>query len=198
MIQNIFTPLWRRLAGTLFALPAKLPAKLKAVGGKSNRQMLEAGQRAPEVSLRQADGTSVSLADLLKQGPAVLAFFKISCPVCQMAFPYLDRLASAQTATGVNSPRVIGVSQDDAADTRAFANRFAPQTPMLLDDEDAGYHASNAYGISHVPTVFVVEQDGSISHSWTGFSKADFEKLGDRIGHSPFQPGDNVPAWRAG
>lgn len=174
-----------------------LPAKIELVGGNSNRHMLEAGQRAPEVSLRQADGASVSLADLLKQGPAVLAFYKISCPVCQLAFPYIDRLSSA-AATGPNAPRVIGVSQDDASDTKAFAKRFAPQTPMLLDDEDAGYVASNAYGISHVPTVFVVEQDGSISHSWTGFSKADFEKLGDRIGYSPFQPGDNVPAWRPG
>ena len=53
---------------------------------------LEAGIVAPDFILPTVDGKQVSLAQALKKGPVVLAFFKISCPVCQYAFPYFERL----------------------------------------------------------------------------------------------------------
>ncbi len=38
--------------------------------------------------------TKQSLEDILGKGPALLAFYKISCPVCQLTAPYLERLAA--------------------------------------------------------------------------------------------------------
>ena len=40
---------------------------------------------------------------------------------------------------------------------------IAQLLPLLLDEEDAGFPASNAYGISTVPTMYLVERDGTIS-----------------------------------
>src|ERR1700757_4533637 len=62
---------------------------------------LEAGVRAPEFSLPTVDGKTVSLADELKKGPVVLAFFKVSCPVCQYAFPFYERMYQATRTPGV-------------------------------------------------------------------------------------------------
>ena len=135
----------------------------------------------------------MSLAELLNSGPVVLAFFKISCPTCQLAFPFLERLHVAGTGL-----QFAGVSQDEAASTAKFAKRFGVTFPILLDPAADGYRASNAYGLTHVPAVFVVEPDGAISHSWTGYSKADFEKLALRAGAPVFRPQENVPAWKAG
>ena len=45
---------------------------------------------------------------------------------------------------------------------------------MLLDTEESGYPASNAYGISHVPSLFLVERDGTIAWSMEGFVKREF------------------------
>ena len=37
---------------------------------------LKVGDRAPDFTLRGADGTDVSLSGLLRRGPAVLAFYR--------------------------------------------------------------------------------------------------------------------------
>ncbi len=135
----------------------------------------------------------MSLSELLIGGPVVLAFFKISCPTCQLAFPFLERLHLAGTGL-----QFAGVSQDEAASTAQFTRRFGVTFPILLDPAADGYRASNAYALTHVPAVFVVERDGAISQAWTGYSKADFEKLALRAGAPVFRPHENVPAWKAG
>jgi peroxiredoxin len=160
--------------------------------GRRKTTLVAAGTKAPPFRLSVLDGSTRSLQDILAGGPAVLAFFKISCPVCQLTAPYLERLAAS------SGLQVIGISQDDAGPTRNFANRFGLTFSTLLDSSADDYAASNAYGISSVPTLFVVEPDGIVSRSFAGFSKRDFEELGARAGVVPFGPQDHVPEWKAG
>jgi len=155
--------------------------------------MLEAGKPAPSFELKDAaSGAKVSLADVLAKGPAVLAFYKISCPVCQLTMPYLERMAAGGTL------RFIGISQDDARDTEKFNRQFGVRIETLLDERANGFPASNAYKITSVPSLFVVETDGSISAAVNGFSKRDLEQIGQRAGVAPFRPGDKVPDFRPG
>jgi peroxiredoxin len=156
--------------------------------------LLDAGTRAPEFTLARLDGGEVSLAELIAHGPAVLAFFKITCPICQMTFPFLERI---HAAAGSALP-IYGVSQNDARDTRDFARQFGVTFPMLLDSEDDGFAASNAYGISSVPTIYIVEAGGVISSVSEGWSRRDITALGERAGANPLRPSDNVPEWKAG
>ena len=154
--------------------------------------MLEAGSKAPAFHLKNLNGTSVALQDALTKGPALLAFFKIGCPVCQLTFPYLERLAG--------NPRVqiLGISQDDLDATKFFNERYGVTFPTLLDESKDGYAASNAFGISTVPSLFLVETDGSVSKAFSGFSKRDLEALGERVGVKPFLPDDKVPDYKPG
>ena len=162
------------------------------MASRSQKQMLEAGVKAPAFRLQEASGRTHSLTEILARGPAVLAFFKTTCPVCQLAFPFFERMAAG------GGLQFFGVSQDDPESTNEFLQEFGVRFPTLLDDADSGYEVSNAYQISHVPSVFLVEPDGKISHSFAGFSKRDFEDLGARAGQAPFTATDNVPAWKAG
>ncbi len=118
--------------------------------------------------------------------------YKVSCPVCQLTFPFLERLAKNDAV------RVIGISQDDAKSTTAFNERFAVTFPTLLDEAKEGYPVSNGFGISAVPTVFVVETDGKISKTIEGFSKRDLEDVGNRVHVKPFRPDEYVPEFKAG
>src|SRR5258708_8433546 len=93
---------------------------------------LETGVQAPEISLSFLDDSKFSLKDALKKGPVVAAFFKVSCPVCQLAFPYLERIFKAYAKNAKFT--FVVVSQDNAADTRAFNPEFAVPFPVLLDD----------------------------------------------------------------
>ena len=160
--------------------------------GRRKKALVAAGAKAPSFRLVGVDGSSRTLEDILAGGPALLAFFKISCPVCQLTAPYLDRLAANKTL------QVIGISQDDAGATRGFLQRFGVTFSTLLDLRSEDYPASNAYGITSVPSLFLLERDGTVSRSFNGFSKRDFEEMGVRAGVSPFGPEDLVPEWKAG
>ena len=152
-------------------------------------QMLAVGDRAVEFEIRDLNGGRKSLKDLLGTGPALIAFFKVSCPVCQFTFPFLERLHRAKV-------NVFGISQDDASSTRDFNEEFGISFPVLLDER--GYPASNGFGITHVPSLFLVEPDSVVSWVLEGFSKQEFERVGSRLGAAPFKPGENVPEWKAG
>src|SRR5579859_5992633 len=92
---------------------------------------LDAGKKAPEIQLSFTDGKSFTLSAAIADKPVVAAFFKISCPVCQFAFPFLERIHKAYASKGVT---IVGVSQDDKASTEAFARQFGVTFPILLDD----------------------------------------------------------------
>jgi peroxiredoxin len=163
---------------------------------------LEAGVQAPEIELQDLDGHRFSLKEARHKGPVVAAFFKVSCPVCQLAFPYLDRIFKAYGKSGKFS--FVGVSQDNAADTRAFNRRFGVAFPVLLDPAGK-YPASNAYKLTNVPTVFLVSPEGEIEFSSVSWSKADMEQLGRRLANISgmpveqiFQPGEKVPEFKPG
>lgn len=161
---------------------------------------LEPGTKAPAVELPLLGGGSFSLGGSLSKGPVALAFFKVSCPVCQYAFPYFDRIATLLNGKGLT---FIGVSQDSGADTREFAKRFGVHFPIALDDT-ARYPVSNAYGLTNVPTLFVVQEDGTISHTIISWSKQEMEELfagfrdSQNAGVKLFPPGENVADFRAG
>src|SRR5256885_6112850 len=115
---------------------------------------LEAEAVAPEVSLSSIDGRNLSLSNLRKQMPVVLAFFKVGCPTCQYAFPFLERMARAYPKDKLT---VIGVSQDSRDNTLDFMKTFGITFPVLLD-EAKKYPASNAYGLTNVPSIFLVDR----------------------------------------
>jgi peroxiredoxin len=162
---------------------------------------LAVGAKAPDFELKSVDGKRVSLSEELSRGPVLLAFFKVSCPTCQYEFPFLDRLHRAYGSKGV---RLIGVSQNDAKETAAFIKEFGITFPVLLDDTRS-YPASNAYGLTNVPSVFWVAQDGEIEVSSVGWVRADFEEINRRTADAEkiapalmFKQGEDVRDFRAG
>ena len=161
----------------------------------SRKVLLEAGQAAPVFKLKDTAGKLWASSDLLADGPVLFALFKVSCPVCQLAMPYLERLQQNASPTSL---RVIGISQDRADDTKYFNHEFGITFTTLLDTTEPNYPVSNAFGISTVPSLFLVEKDGSISWSSVGFVKSELESLGKRFGVVMFTQDDDVPAWKAG
>ena len=156
------------------------------------RRILDAGSRAPDFRLPRLLGGVCVLAELVAKGPVVLVFFKVTCPVCQMALPFLERIHAAGTLP------VYGISQDDDEDTREFNREFGITFPTLLDTEESGFPVSDDYRISSVPSMFLVEPDGTIGQSTEGWNRREILALGARAGVNPFHQGENVPEWKAG
>lgn len=161
---------------------------------------LDVGKSAPEVSLRDMRGQRFSLHEALRRGPVVLVFFKISCPVCQYALPLYERLYRAHKGKA----NIVGVSQNPKQDTAVFMHEYGITFPILLDDTQR-YPVSNAYGLTNVPTVFLISPDGEIEVSSVGWSRQDLEDINCRVAKAiaappaqVFQRGEDVADFRAG
>jgi len=158
------------------------------------------GQTAPDFSLKSIDGTKYSLPELLTRGPVFVSFFKVSCPVCQFTFPFLERLYKRYGSKDVT---FLGISQDNPRATKEFGDEYGVTFPMVLDAE--GYPASNAYGLTNVPTSFLIDSDGSVKIASMGFNKKDLEAVAAELsqrGKIPlsalFRPDESVPTNRPG
>jgi peroxiredoxin len=158
---------------------------------------MDAGTRAPDFAWPATDGKTYSLSDALASGPVLVAFFKVSCPTCQFTFPFLDRAAK-------HFGCVWGVSQDDERATRDFAKHFGVSFPLLLEDID-DYPTSNAYGLTHVPSIFLIGTGGEILATCIGFDREDLLAMTAKLatltgkkGFTLFKAGEDIPKFKSG
>ena len=159
---------------------------------------LNPGIKAPTFSLTATDGSKCDLQAALRASPlVVLAFFKVSCPVCQFTFPYLERLHRSY-------PQVPlwGISQDDTDATNAFAKSYGASFPMALD---ATLQTTVDYDLTNVPTAFLVADGGMIQQTIVGFAKKELEQLNVAMAKAAgvaakplFTDADEVPDLRPG
>ena len=162
---------------------------------------LSVGVSAPDFTLSTTDGQQFNLRETLSRGPVVAAFFKISCPVCQYTLPFLERIYQAY---GNHKVTIVGISQNDKQDTAAFMREYGITFPVLLDNTKT-YPASNAYGLTNVPSTFWIAQDGDIEISSVGWVRKDVERINGLAseatgnGSKPvFHGGEQVADFRAG
>ena len=76
----------------------------------------------------------------------------------------------------------LGISQDDASATKEFADEYGVTFPVFLDA--AGYPASNAYGLTNVPTTFLIDTDGTVKLTAFGFNKKELEAIAAELSRS--------------
>jgi peroxiredoxin len=175
-------------------------------GGPKDMAALPPGTTAPDfslstVSLAAGDGAKFALQDALKKGPVLAVFFKVSCPTCQYALPYIERI---NKSLGGKQITIVGISQNNQTETAAFLKHYGITFSTLLDDP-CGYPVSNAYSLTNVPSLFLIAQDGEIEVTSVGWLKHEIEDIHRRLAEaqqtSPvpiFQPGEKVHEFRAG
>ena len=134
-------------------------------------QRLETGTIAPDFTLQDQDGAPVSLHDL--RGRKVILYFYPAAmtPGCTTeACDFRDSLASLQ-GSGYT---VLGVSRDDVATLKKFAERDALSFPLLSDADLAVHHAYGVWGEKKnygkviqgvIRSTFVIDEDSVIAHA---------------------------------
>jgi len=150
---------------------------------------LAAGDRAPSFTLPDS-ATGVDVADPWRDGPVVLAFFKVTCPVCQMAAPKVAALAGG-------GARVVAIGQDPPAKLADYAARYGQRVPTV--SEAPPYPVSDAYRIPAVPTVVLVGPDGVVVDSVGAWEREGWNRLAAAAGGRPVSAAaDGLPAFRPG
>jgi peroxiredoxin len=133
---------------------------------------------APDAPFLDSSGRKLRTKDLLEGAgglPVLFAFFKVGCPTCRLAWPYLQKLNALY---GGRAVRVAGVCQNDAAAGKAFYKEFGNATFDLFVDPEPSFTASNAFGVEAVPHLVLVSPKGTVERVTEGWSRKEIEELG--------------------
>lgn len=104
---------------------------------------LEIGQKAPAFTLKDQDGSDVSLSDFVGQNVIVYFYPAASTPGCTtQACDFRDNINSLQSA----GYQVLGVSKDPIAPLKKFQAEQGLNFPLLSDEDLSVHLAYGAYG----------------------------------------------------
>lgn len=129
---------------------------------------LAVGDPAPEFSLPDDAGGTVSLAELRAEGPVVVYFYpQDDTPGCTVeACGFRDAYQDFADA----GARVVGISTDDGGSHRAFRDKF--QLPFVLLSDVNG-EVARAYGVKKTlgllpgRVTFVIDRGGVIRSAFS-------------------------------
>ena len=131
--------------------------------------MKKVGDAAPTFSLPDATGGTVSSADLLKQGPVVVVFYRGAwCPYCNLELHAWQQHLDAVHALGAELV-AISPQTPDASLTSKQKNELA--FPVL---SDVGNHTADAFGITSqvIPEVVKVWKGKIVLSDYNGDDSA--------------------------
>ena len=130
--------------------------------------MLEIGMKAPEFTLLDKDGKTVSLSDFLGKKVVLYFYPKDNTPGCTRQ---ACAFAAAYEGFKEKDVAVIGISKDSVASHQKFAQKFDLPFILLSDPElqaIGGYgvwqekklYGKVSYGV--VRTAFIIDEQGNI------------------------------------
>lgn len=149
----------------LVAILIQLPVGCKKEAPKEKRSL------APDFTLPCVDGKTITLSQL--RGKVVLLdFWATWCAPCRSAIPHLNGLYKAYQTRGLE---IIGVSLDTGSRERVrrFAISMGIHYPIIIADDEV----LKNYGISPIPTTYLIDREGYISSKWVGFSQSLMSKI---------------------
>lgn len=137
----------------------------------SDRVILEAGQQAPDFSLQNQRGETVSLSQLRGSRVVLFAYPAAMTPACTMEACEFQESSAPLEAAGFT---VLGISPDSVEKLARFAERDAIAYPLLSDPERETLSAYGAFGEKKnygkivqgvIRSTFVIDVEGKIEHA---------------------------------
>ena len=155
----------------------------------TDESTLSAGDIAPEFSLSDADGKTVSLSDYRGRSLVVYCYPAASTPGCtKEACDFRDSLAALNDA-GFD---VLGISSDKPGKLATFRDAQALTFPLLSDPDKTTMSAWGAFGAKKnygkiargvIRSTFVVNPDGTINTAlYNVKATGHVDRLRDQLG----------------
>ena len=136
-------------------------------------------QQLPDVKVETAQGKVVSVRSLLTGKPAIISYWSISCKPCIQELNAInDALAEWREEADLD---VIAVSVDDArlkASAKAIASSRGWEFICVYDENQELKRAMN---VSLTPQSFVVDGEGNIIFSHSGYTPGSEQMLFDKV-----------------
>jgi len=175
-----------------FALKAPEGYKTRTVTPEDGapQMTVKAGDPALDFTLNDESGKAYKLADF-KGRIVLLDFWATWCGPCKQAMPSIQKISVAFKDKPVT---VIGVNtwESSPAAGPAYIKKMGYTYLNLL----AGDELAKAYGISGIPTLILIDQEGKVLHTAVGFGPGEEEELIKLINEklTPSAPTPAAPA----
>ncbi len=142
--------------------------------GEPKDELVAVGEVAPPFTLNTLDGKTVSLRDYAGK-VVILDFWQTSCPHCREAMPRVQRLHDKYASQGVV---VLGVNQQEAPSAvKDFITANKYTIPQSLDPGTA----AGAYGVSGLPTLLIIDQQGKVAWVQAGDSADMIDRMSEQV-----------------
>ena len=120
------------------------------------------GNRAIDFELQTLDGKTVKLSDY-RGKPVLLNFWATWCGPCRSEMPYLQQINDSYSASGLV---LLAVDIDESPDT---VKKFMADLNLSLTvPMDVGKKVAKAYGITAIPSTFLIDKNGIIQQKILG------------------------------
>jgi cytochrome c biogenesis protein CcmG/thiol:disulfide interchange protein DsbE len=132
------------------------------------------GRAAPDFTLRDLNGKKVSLSDLCGDGPILISLWALWCRPCLEEMPYLDKLYRKYKERGI---KVLAVSEDSPRSLNKVKTYIRSKNYQFRVLTDPNGDLTRKFKTKVIPYTVVVDSDGRIVHSRTGYRKGQEKEL---------------------
>jgi peroxiredoxin len=141
-----------------------------------DKAVVQAGSIAPDFKLETLEGKSVKLSDYRGQG-VFLNFWGSWCKPCEKEMPYMENQYQAFKDQGIEILALnIGESNFIA---QKFVEEHNLSFPILMDRDR---EITQLYGITPIPTTFLIDKSGKVLKVITGsMTEANVKKYMEMI-----------------
>jgi peroxiredoxin len=135
------------------------------------------GEPAPEFGqLKTVQGSATPTLQALRGKVVVIEFWASWCQVCSFLVPTMN---DWQDRFGPQGVVVLGVTVDNVRVAAEAAQRLDMRYALASDEKGT---ASRAYQARAIPTVFVIDQKGTVREVLVGFSEERLQQVETLIG----------------
>lgn len=142
-------------------------------GAPPQPQGVAVGEMAPEWSLEDPDGNDYALSDL-RGRVVVMDFWATWCGPCRMAMPGMQKLHEEFKDQPVS---VLGINCWENGDPQSFMSGEGLDYGLLVHADAV----ANEYGVSGIPTFYVIGKDGKVVHHEVGYDPDGTDRLREII-----------------
>lgn len=145
-------------------------------------------KKAADFALRSLDDQQVSLADYRGKKKVVLSFWASWCGPCRLELPVLADFYRKYHKADSNFEFLAVSVDDDRAEAEVYARKAKLPFPILLDPES---QVADAYSVEGIPTMYVIDPNGTIVWGNSGMDTAMEVRLALQLGINlnPQKPG---------